>query len=475
MRALIMRWLFAGLLGLVAGPGGAADSSSLAGRVVELTLTGAVGPASSDYLVRSLARAGEENAALVVLRIDTPGGLDTAMRDIVQVILASPVPVAGFVAPAGARAASAGTYILYACHLAAMAPGTNLGAATPVAIGPGSGAPEAPARPDASDGEPDHARQPTSADTLALKARNDAVAYLRALAELRGRNADWAEHAVREAASLSAHAALEQGVIEVMAADLPDLLRQVQGRQVEAGGRATVLDVQHRTVVTIPPDWRTRLLAVITDPNIAYLLMLVGIYGLILEFYHPGVGLPGIAGGICLLLALFAFQALPVNYAGMALVVFGVLLMVAEAVMPSFGALGIGGIVAFLFGSILLFDRDVPEFRIAWGLIFGIGLGSALGVALLAAFAIRAVRRGVTTGGEAILTEYGEAIEDFRDGQGRVRLHGEIWQARSDRPVRAGVSIRVRNRQGLIVDVEPVEPVEPVESKMNTADTGKAL
>lgn len=457
MRALIMRWLFAGLLGLVAGPGGAADSSSLAGRVVELTLTGAVGPASSDYLVRSLARAGEENAALVVLRIDTPGGLDTAMRDIVQAILASPVPVAGFVAPAGARAASAGTYILYACHLAAMAPGTNLGAATPVAIGPGSGAPEAPARPDASDGEPDHARQPTSADTLALKARNDAVAYLRALAELRGRNADWAEHAVREAASLSAHAALEQGVIEVMAADLPDLLRQVQGRQVEAGGRATVLDVQHRTVVTIPPDWRTRLLAVITDPNIAYLLMLVGIYGLILEFYHPGVGLPGIAGGICLLLALFAFQALPVNYAGMALVVFGVLLMVAEAVMPSFGALGIGGIVAFLFGSILLFDRDVPEFRVAWGLILGAGLGSAIGVALLAALAVRASRRTVTTGGEALLAEHGEAIGDFSEGRGQIRLHGEIWQAHAERPVAAGTMVRVRGRHGLTVDVEPVE------------------
>jgi len=456
VRALIFHWLFACLLGLFAGPGGAAESSSLAGRMVELTLTGPVGPASSDYLVRSLARAGEENAALVVLRIDTPGGLDTAMRDIVQAILASPVPVAGFVAPAGARAASAGTYILYACHLAAMAPGTNLGAATPVAIGPGGGAPEAP-RPAASDGELDHARLPTSADTLALKARNDAVAYLRALAELRGRNADWAEHAVREAASLSAQAALAQGIIDIIAADLPDLLRQVQGRQVEAGGRATVLDIQHRTVVTILPDWRTRLLAVITDPNIAYLLMLVGIYGLILEFYHPGVGLPGIAGGICLLLALFAFQALPVNYAGMALLVFGVLLMVAEAVMPSFGALGIGGVIAFLFGSILLFDRNVPEFRVAWGLILGAGLGSAIGVALLAALALRASRRAVTTGGEALLAEHGEAIGDFSAGRGQIRLHGEIWQAHSDRPLAAGTRVRVRGRHGLTVDVEPVE------------------
>lgn len=454
MRAFGFHFLLAGLLALVAGAGGAAERSPLAGRVVELALTGPVGPASSDYLVRALARAGAGNAALVVLRIDTPGGLDTAMRDIIQTILASPVPVAGFVAPSGARAASAGTYILYACHLAAMAPGTNLGAATPVAIGPGGDAPEGPARPEAAKGD---SPPPSSTETLALKSRNDAVAYLRALAELRGRNADWAEAAVREAASLSAQAALAQGVIEIIAADLPDLLRQVQGRRVEAGGRASVLDVQQREVVTLLPDWRTRLLAVITNPNVAYLLMLVGVYGLILEFYHPGVGLPGIAGGICLLLALFAFQALPVNYAGMALLVFGMLLMVAEAVMPSFGALGIGGIVAFLFGSILLFDRDVPEFRIAWGLILGAGLGSAIGVALLAAFAVRATRRAVTTGSEAMLAEYGEALANFSGGRGQVRLHGEIWQARAERPVAAGTTVRVRERHGLTVAVEPVE------------------
>lgn len=456
MRAFGLHVLLAALLGLVAGIGAAAERSPRAGQVVELSLAGPVGPASSDYLVRALARAAEDNAALVVLRIDTPGGLDTAMRDIVQAILGSPVPVAGFVAPAGARAASAGTYILYACHLAAMAPGTNLGAATPVAIGPGGVAPERPARPDASDDDKDDAR-PASTDTLALKSRNDAAAYLRALAELRGRNTDWAERAVREAASLSAQAALTQGVIEIVAADLPDLLRQVQGRRVEAGGRVWVLDVQDRAVVSILPDWRTRLLAVITDPNIAYLLMLVGIYGLILEFYHPGVGLPGIAGAICLLLALFAFQALPVNYAGMALLVLGVMLMVAEAVMPSFGALGIGGIMAFLFGSILLFDRDVPELRIAWGLILGAGLGSAIGVALLAALAIRATHRPVTTGREALLAEWGEAIGDFSEGQGQIRLHGEIWQARAERPVAAGTTVRVRNRHGLIVEVEPVE------------------
>lgn len=456
MRAFGLHLLFAGLLALVAGAGGAAERSPLAGRVVELALTGPVGPASSDYLGRALARAGAENAALVVLRIDTPGGLDTAMRDIIQAILASPVPVAGFVAPSGARAASAGTYILYACHLAAMAPGTNLGAATPVAIG-GGDAPEGPARPDAPEAAKGDSPPPSATETLALKSRNDAVAYLRALAELRGRNADWAERAVREAASLSAQAALAQGVIEIIAADLPDLLRQVQGRRVEVGGRASVLDVQQREVVTLLPDWRTRLLAVITNPNVAYLLMLVGVYGLILEFYHPGVGLPGIAGGICLLLALFAFQALPVNYAGMALLVFGVMLMVAEAVMPSFGALGIGGIVAFLFGSILLFDRDVPEFRIAWGLILGAGLGSAIGVALLAAFAVRATRRAVTTGSEAMLAAYGEAIADFSGGRGQVRLHGEIWQARAERPVAAGTTVRVRERHGLTVAVEPVE------------------
>ncbi|WP_240696083.1 NfeD family protein [Candidatus Macondimonas diazotrophica] len=457
MRASIRRILLLGLLVLLATTGWAAEQPSLSGRVVELALTGPVGPASSDYLLRALEQADHGDAALVVLRIDTPGGLDSSMRDIVQAILASRVPVVGFVSPSGARAASAGTYILYACHLAAMAPGTNLGAATPVAIGPGGTPPGEPAKPEPSDGATaDGSRPPAPADTLARKSQNDAVAYLRALAELRGRNADWAERAVREAASLSAQAAMTAGVIEVVASDLPDLLRQIDGRRVAVGGGLATVDVQGREVVPLLPDWRTRLLAVITNPNVAYLLMLVGVYGLILEFYNPGIGVAGVAGGICLLLALFAFQALPVNYAGMALLVLGVVLLVGEAVMPSFGALGIGGVIAFVLGSILLLDRDIPEFRIAWGLILGVGLGSAVGVALLAAFAVRATHRAVTTGAEAILTDCGEAIADFVNGRGPIRLQGEIWQAQCDRPVSAGDAVRVVERRGLIVKVEPM-------------------
>ncbi|CAL1240599.1 NfeD family protein [Candidatus Methylocalor cossyra] len=418
------------------------------GPIVRFDIDGPIGPAARDFAVRSLALAEGRDARLVVIRLDTPGGLDTAMRAIVKKILASPVPVATFVAPSGARAASAGTYILYASPIAAMAPGTNLGAATPVKLGeaeapPGKDPPEAPEKPH---------------DPHAQKMVNDAVAYLRGLAMLRGRNADWAERAVREAASLPADEALTLKVIDLVATDVPDLIHKLQGRRVTVLGRELTLDLTGAPVETLAPDWRIRLLAVITDPNIAYILLLIGLYGLILEFSHPGAVVPGTVGAICLLLALYAFQLLPVNYAGLGLLLLGIALMVAEAFVPSFGVLGIGGVAAFAIGSLLLTDQDgAPGFAIDPALIAALALISLLFFGLAMGFIVRARRRPVVTGREELSGAVGVALEDFT-ATGRIRVRGEIWNARSARPVRRGQQVRIENLDGLTLLVEPIPP-----------------
>jgi len=406
--------------------------------VVLIPVTGPIGPATSDYFVRQLHEAQEDGAALVVVTLDTPGGLDTSMRDIVQAILASDVPVATFVAPSGARAASAGTFILYASHIAAMAPATNLGAATPVQIGGESAATKG------------------SESALEHKSVNDAVAYLQSLAHLRGRNAAWAERAVREGASLPSDEALAGGIIDVVATDLPELLKAIDGRVVKLQTREVTLATGGLLLHDVQPDWRTDLLSLITNPNVAFLLMLIGIYGLLLEGYHPGTVLPGVVGAISLLLALFAFQVLSVNYAGLALIALGVLLIVIESFVPAFGALGIGGIVAFVIGSIMLLDSGVPGFSIAWQLIGAMGLVGALVLLGIVTFAVRARRRPVVSGVEGLLRERAQAVESF-EREGLVRAHGEIWSAVSREPIREGQLVRILAVKGLRLEVEPVQ------------------
>jgi membrane-bound serine protease (ClpP class) len=430
----------------------AGASSPVAPSGVVVPVVGPIGPATSDFFVRKLRQAQEDGASLVIVTIDTPGGLDTAMRDMVQAILAADVPVVTFVAPSGARAASAGTYLVYASHVAAMAPATNLGAATPVQIGAAPSAPDPGDKPAARDGATAKAQEPGSATER--KAVNDATAYLRGLAELRGRNVDWAEAAVRTGASLPADEALAAGVIDLVAADLPALLGALDGRVVKLQTREVKLATNGLVLQQVESDWRTELLSLVTNPNVAYLLMLIGIYGLLLEGYNPGAVVPGVVGAICLLLALFAFQVLSVNYAGLALIALGVVLIVAESFVPSFGALGLGGIIAFVFGSVMLLDRDVPGFSIAWQLLVAMSLIGALVLLAIVSFAVRARRRPVVSGVEGLAHEVAEATEDFEHG-GLVRVHGELWQAVSNTPVRAGQRLKVLGIDGLVIRVEP--------------------
>ena len=430
---------------------GAARQPADRGLVFEIE--GPVGPATSDYLTRGFERAQREGVALIVLRMDTPGGLDAAMRDIIRDILASPIPVAVWVGPSGARAASAGTYILYASHIAAMAPGTNLGAATPVAIGGLPGTP--PSEPgEGEDGE-QGAEKPPARPGMMDKVMNDAAAFIRALARMRGRNADWAEKAVREAASLSAEEALELGVIDLVARDLAELLEKIDGRVVEIGRERIELATAGLELETVAPDWRARLLQILTNPNVAYILMLIGIYGIILEFYSPGLTGPGLIGAISLLLALYAFQVLPVNFAGLALVALGAGLLVAEAFIGSFGVLGVAGIAALVAGAVMLMDTEAPGFTISLWLVGGVaaGLGSLLLMAM--AMIARSRFRRVAIGPERIRGTLAE-VQSWSGRHGVVRFEGEIWEARSSRVLRPGMRVRVTGREGLVLIVEPL-------------------
>lgn len=439
------------------GPAAASGAGGVETRFATvLTIEGVIGPATADHVVRSLDAAHRDGAAAVVLRLDTPGGLDDSMRQIVRAILASPVPVLSHVAPPGARAASAGTYILYASHVAAMSPGTNLGAATPVSIGGGGGGGDGAPRP------PDHAASPAASDassappprsTMEAKAVNDAVAYLRSLAELRGRNADWAERAVRESVSLPASEAATLGVVDLVADDTDALLRAADGREVKVGAGTVVLRTAGLATRAVERGWRTEVLQVITNPNVALLLMMIGVYGLIFEFMNPGAFVPGVIGGICLLVGLYALSALPIVHAGAALLILGLGLMVAEAFVPSFGVLGIGGVVALVFGATLLVDTEWPGFQVSVPFIASIAVGGLLLMLAIVRLALRVRRRPRATGIEG-LRGLDARVLDWTEGRGHVFVSGERWSAHGPSTLAAGGHARVVDVHGLELEVD---------------------
>ncbi|MCF2133924.1 MULTISPECIES: NfeD family protein [Mycetohabitans] len=491
LRKLCFGWFLAALsAGAVPAPA----------PVVLIPVSGAIGPASADFIERSLARAASMHAQLAVIELDTPGGLDPSMRQIIKAMLASPVPVATFVAPAGARAASAGTYILYASHIAAMAPGTNLGAATPIQLGIGG-----ESSPPGTDGDTatDTAKSqaagaassaattaaaPTSSPTRSIdvpgdprttetrKQIQDAAAYIRSLAQLHGRNGEWAERAVRDAVSLSASDALSHHVIDVVASDLDALLVQLDARRIDTAHGVHTLQTAHAPIVRIDPDWRTRLLAVITNPNVALILMMIGMYGLFFEFANPGFVLPGVAGAISLLVGLFALHMLPVNYAGLILILLGIAFLIAEVFVPTFGSLGFGGVVAFGIGALMLIDTEVPGFGIPPPLIIALALFSATFFIGISSIALRARRRPIAAGAETLVGSTGimlgelaprpagDGASNLGESIGWAQIHGEQWRVRSDRALPGGAHVRVTGRHGLTLSVVPAAtPPEPGE------------
>jgi membrane-bound serine protease (ClpP class) len=438
----------------------AADAPPMVARIV---LDGAIGPAAAEYLRDASRRAVADGAGAIVLQLDTPGGLAESMRRIIADMLASPVPVLVYVAPGGARAASAGTYILYAAQLAAMAPGTHLGAATPVALdGRTPMPPLAKPAPAGSTSAGAATESPRAAsadgrDAESHKVLNDAVAYIRSLAQLRGRNAIWAEQAVRGAATLTATEAKQQKVIDIVAADLPDLLAQADGRVVRVGEREVTLHLRGATVRDYAPSARTRFLAVITDPTIAYLLLLAGIFGLLLEALHPGAILPGMVGGICLLVAFYALQWLPVNYAGLALMALGIGLLVAEALTPTIGALGVGGVISFVLGSVMLMHSGTPGYAVNIGVIAGIAVAASLLLGLLLWMVFASRRSRLVSGDEVLRDAQGELLAPLEPGaEGWALVRGERWRVRAELPLSAGARVRVLRRQGLLLWVEPI-------------------
>lgn len=440
MRCITLLCLMLGLFGLFTQIS-AQTVKKAKNSAALMDVDGAIGPAIYDFLHRGFQKAVTAGDKVIIIRMDTPGGLSKSMREIIKNILASPIPIITYVAPSGARAASAGTYILYASHIAAMAPGTNLGAATPVAIG----------TPGASDKKDKKQKATKSAGEL--KAINDAKAYIRSLAQLRGRNVKWAEEAVTKAETLSANEALKLNVINIVAKDVPDLLRQANGMKVIVQGNEETLQTTNLTVRQILPDWRSKFLAVITDPSVAYILLMIGFYGLFFEFANPGFIVPGVVGAICLLLALYAFQLLPINYAGLGLILLGLAFIVAEAFMPSFGALGIGGVISFVIGSILLLKTDVVGFGIPLSLIISVAIVTLLFFLVILQLAFRSHRRKAVSGQEGMLGQTGTIVKD--NDRIWVRVRGELWKVKSSSVLTDKQTVKIVGIKDLVLIVEP--------------------
>jgi membrane-bound serine protease (ClpP class) len=416
--------------------------------VVLVDIKGAIGFVTADFFAKSLERAATQGSPVVLARLDTPGGLLNSTRQMIHAILASRVPVVMYVAPNGSRAASAGTYLLYASHIAAMAPGTHVGAATPIALS----APGLPGSPPPSKSEKQSESDPAS--SAERKSINDAAAYIRSLAEIRGRNADWGEKAVREAATLTATAALKQKVIDLIASDVDELLSSIDGRSITTASGEVQLTTKGRRVVEIKPDWKMEIMSGITDPNIALILLMIGIYGIIFEFLTPGAIGPGVVGGVCLIVALTALSVLPVNLGGLALLLFGIALMVVEAFTPSV-VIGLGGLVAFVLGALFLFDpgdADIP-IRVSWQVLVGMAALSAVFFTGVLGFAVRARRRPVRTGAEEMIGSTGKVV-DWAHDRGHISVYGETWAARSSQGLAKGQKVRIVGRTGLTLEVE---------------------
>jgi membrane-bound serine protease (ClpP class) len=440
---------------------GQATRPAPAAGALLLELKGVIGVASADFVIRGIEKARAIDAPLVIIRMDTPGGLLSATRDIIGAILESPVPVAVYVAPSGARAASAGTYIVYAAHIAAMAPGTHIGAATPVSLGAPPGLPGGE-REHPSPAEKDKSDRPEPANAEERKAINDAVAYLRTLAQLRGRNADFAERAVRDAATMTATEAQKEGVVDFVVDTVPELLAAEDGRKVTIHGAERTLATRGLGYETLSPDWRVRAIGIVTDPNVAYILLLLGFYGILFEIWNPGFVFPGVFGGIALLMALAALAVLPVSYAGLALIALGVALMIAEMFTPGVFVLGMGGVAAFIIGSVFLFDpEDVSfGFGVSWPMIAAATATTALFMFGVLGLAMRARQRPVVTGVEGMIGSVGRVIQWSGD-TGRIHVHGENWQARmphDQASLPAGTKVRVIALDGLTALVEPEKP-----------------
>ncbi|WP_373031900.1 nodulation protein NfeD [Sulfurovum sp.] len=409
--------------------------------IMKLEIKGAIGPASSNYLKEGMAAAVLQNAQMILIELDTPGGLSSSMREMIQEITNSTFPVITYVSPKGAHAASAGTYLIYASHVAAMAPGTNLGAATPVSLMP------TPMITDLNNSSP---------SALEKKVINDAMAYIKSLAELNERNISWAVEAVKEGKSISAKDALNYGVIDLIAEDRNELLRKLEGRSVTISGNNIILRTEGALIQTFEPDWKIKFLSIITDPNIAYMLLVIAIYGIFFELMNPGSIFPGVIGMISGIIALYALNMLPFNYAGLLLIILGIAFMVAEVFIAGFGILGIGGVLAFAFGSLLLFDADTLGSRVSIPLIIAFSLVSLGFFIFVLHFLIRSRSVKIVTGVDEMVGATAEVVE-LNDKRYRVRCHGEIWYADSNTTLKVGQKVRVESLSGLVLHVNPIK------------------